>query len=91
MLHQRFLISGKVQGVFFRKYTQAKALELKLNGAVRNLSTGQVEAWASGEEESLMALEKWLWTGSPMCAVTNVEVFEAQKQSWEGFQIIASA
>ena len=91
MLHKRFLISGKVQGVFFRKYTQAKALELNLKGVVRNLSTAQVEAWASGEAENLMALEKWLWTGSPMCTVTNVEVFEAQEQSWEGFQIIASA
>jgi acylphosphatase len=47
----RYLVSGRVQGVGFRRFTCAKALELGLKGWVRNLSDGRVEVLALGSED----------------------------------------
>ena len=68
----RFLVSGKVQGVWFRASTREHALGLKLNGYARNLADGGVEVVASGDDAALDALEKWLWQGPPLAKVTEV-------------------
>ncbi len=88
---KRFKINGRVQGVFFRKFTQAKAQDLGLRGAVRNLSDGSVEAWAEGDLDSLKAFEEWLWQGSPQSQVSEVDVYTSESQDWTDFKIIASA
>ena len=66
----RFLVSGKVQGVWFRAATRERALALQLQGVARNLRDGSVEVVAVGEEASLDALEKWLWQGPPLAKVS---------------------
>lgn len=68
MPHKQLWISGKVQGVFFRKSTQARARELGLRGWVRNLADGRVELWAEGEAAALEALERWCEAGGPPAA-----------------------
>lgn len=66
-------VRGRVQGVFFRAYTEKTAKLLNLTGFVRNLDDGRVEIVAEGEEQKLDELLKWSYKGSPMAKVTGVE------------------
>jgi acylphosphatase len=70
----RICVSGLVQGVFFRHFTQVNARELKLRGWVRNLPDGRVEAEAVGERGLIEDLIKQLRVGPPASRVTGVEV-----------------
>jgi acylphosphatase len=73
-LRAHVFISGRVQGVSFRWYTQRKAQELKLTGWVRNLWDGQVEAVFEGDEEAVRQAVTWCHTGEPPARVTHVDV-----------------
>jgi acylphosphatase len=68
----RFLVSGQVQGVFYRGSTQRTARRLGLRGFARNLADGRVEVVACGDPVSLRALENWLWQGPPHAKVSGV-------------------
>ena len=68
----RFLVGGKVQGVWFRAATRERALALGLRGFARNLADGRVEVVASGAPEALDALERWLHEGPPLARVSGV-------------------
>jgi len=81
-------ISGKVQGVFFRAYTQKKAQELGLCGWVQNLPDGQVEVVAEGSKEMLEIFWQWCYQGSPSSKVTKVEAkWSEAMQEWKNFFI----
>ncbi len=69
-------VSGRVQGVFFRAYTQKEAYKLGLKGWVRNLPDGRVEAVFEGEDSAVEEIIKWCHKGSPGAIVTKVEVIE---------------
>lgn len=69
----RFLVSGRVQGVFFRASTQAQAQMLGLRGYARNLENGQVEVVAAGDTQALERLHAWLAEGPPQARVDRVE------------------
>lgn len=69
----RFIVAGRVQGVFFRASTQAEATRLGVRGHARNLADGRVEVLAAGTADALAALERWLWHGPPMARVDRVE------------------
>ena len=71
---RHIIISGKVQGVFFRKYAKQKADELKLTGWVKNTEAGNVELFAQGDENKIEALIQWCHQGSPKAEVESVEV-----------------
>lgn len=68
----RFLVAGRVQGVFFRASTRAQAERLGIRGSARNLADGRVEVIASGTEAALAELEQWLHSGPPGARVTGV-------------------
>jgi acylphosphatase len=70
------VISGRVQGVFFRARTQDMARALLLTGWVKNRSDGSVEAVFEGEEDDLKAMLAWCRKGPPAAKVTRVEVNE---------------
>ncbi|HSJ41006.1 MAG TPA: acylphosphatase, partial [Xanthobacteraceae bacterium] len=55
----RFVVSGRVQGVFFRASTRDEALRLGLTGHARNLPDGTVEVVACGDDTALVQLERW--------------------------------
>ena len=74
---RRFIISGKVQGVFFRASTRQQALSLNITGYARNLSNGGVEVFAAGTEQAVARLHQWLLQGPPTARVDRVEVTEA--------------
>ncbi len=74
----RIRISGRVQGVFFRAYTQEEALKLGLAGWVRNLPDGSVEAMVEGDAARVERMIAWCNSGSPQSAVSHVQVQEEQ-------------
>lgn len=68
----RAVISGKVQGVYFRVFTLEEAESLQLSGWVRNLETGEVETLFYGPEEKVEQLLEWLASGPPQGRVDSV-------------------
>jgi len=69
----RFIVSGKVQGVFFRASTGEQAQRLHLRGYARNLADGRVEVLAGGSADAIDALERWLAQGPPQARVDAVQ------------------
>ena len=69
----RFLVTGRVQGVFFRVSTARVARRLELTGYARNLADGRVEVLACGQTEALAELADWLWRGPPASSVSDVQ------------------
>ena len=83
----RFIVSGKVQGVFFRASTRAQALRIGLRGLARNLADGDVEVIAAGDAQALDRLEAWLRTGPPNARVTGVERDAFDGEVPDGFEV----
>ncbi|MEN9680994.1 MAG: hypothetical protein RLZZ627_887 [Pseudomonadota bacterium] len=73
----RVIVTGRVQGVFFRESTRRKAIELGLCGWVRNLPDLSVEWVAEGNTSAVQALIRWCREGGPMMArVDRVDVLD---------------
>jgi acylphosphatase len=68
------MISGRVQGVFFRDYTQRAAQERGILGWVMNTRDGRVEAVLEGEKEKVEDMIRWCHQGSPHSRVTEVSM-----------------
>lgn len=75
----RFVVSGKVQGVWFRASVREQALALGLRGYARNLDDGTVEVLAAGDDAAIDSLATWLRQGPPQARVDDV----ARSQSSE--------
>jgi acylphosphatase len=71
---KKCLVSGRVQGVFYRATTAQRARELGITGHAKNLPDGRVEVLACGDDNSVRELIEWLWTGSSASKVTAVAV-----------------
>jgi len=76
MACRRFLVSGHVQGVFFRASTRQQAMALGLTGYARNLPDGRVEVLACGDAAALQYLQSWLWEGPAQARVSDVQCEE---------------
>lgn len=82
------LVSGRVQGVWFRQSTKEMAEGLGLTGWVRNLEDGRVEVVATGEEKGVRQLEAWLGQGPELANVADVgSEFVENTQVFNGFEI----
>ncbi|MGQ0680360.1 MAG: acylphosphatase [Actinomycetota bacterium] len=81
------LVSGKVQGVFFRQQAQRLARSKGITGWVRNLSDGRVEAVFEGEASAVGEMVSWCHTGSREAAVAHVSVEWGEPQGARGFKI----
>ena len=77
----RFVIEGRVQGVWFRDSTRRKANELGVNGWVKNRDDGCVEVLAEGNKDAVEKLIKWCHEGPPNAAVTRVQ---ETREEWQG-------
>ncbi|HEV7489164.1 MAG TPA: acylphosphatase [Rhodanobacteraceae bacterium] len=84
----RFVVSGRVQGVFFRASTRAEAQRLGIAGSARNLDDGRVEVIAVGSDEALGAFERWLWQGPPSARVDAVAREGMVDRHAEGFRVL---
>jgi len=81
----RVLISGRVQGVWFRGWTAQEATRLALSGWVRNLKDGRVEALFSGAEEDVERILELCRQGPRMATVTDVVTEPAEPPAEQGF------
>lgn len=81
------LVSGRVQGVFFRAATRAEAARLGVTGWVRNLADGRVEVTAFGEREALEKLRLWLHSGPDRARVTEVASNPVEFQEYADFSV----
>jgi acylphosphatase len=84
----RVLIDGRVQGVCFRMETRRAAEERGVEGWVRSLPNGKVEAVFEGEDAKVQSMLQWCETGPPLARVNRVEVEnETPADEFEGFRI----
>jgi len=76
MKRMHVVISGRVQGVFFRAYTRETAMTLNLTGWVRNLYDGSVEAVFEGGDTNVQSMLEWCKKGPPHAVVRHVDASE---------------
>ena len=76
VIGRKYLVGGRVQGVFYRATAARHARELRITGYAVNLADGRVEVLAYGSEAALEELTRRLWVGSSASKVTSVEVTE---------------
>lgn len=87
-LKRKYAITGLVQGVWYRKCTADAAVEIGVDGYVRNLPNGSVEVLASGTEQQIAALESALWKGSPASKVEDIQIESTEDAVDSGFEVI---
>lgn len=79
------IVSGRVQGVFFRASTARQARALGVTGYARNLPDGRVEVLACGNADAVQMLCRWLETGPPAARVSDVRVENTSVEAPPGF------
>jgi acylphosphatase len=87
MKHFNIIVSGNVQGVFFRASARDVANQLKIKGYAQNKPDGSVYLEAEGEEEPLNQFVAWCRQGPPRAEVTNLSVTEAALHNFTAFEI----
>tara|TARA_A100001011_G_scaffold292702_1_gene304452 strand:- start:320 stop:595 length:276 start_codon:yes stop_codon:yes gene_type:complete len=89
MFKIRVMISGDVQGVFFRISTQDKARELELTGWVKNIFNNAVEILAEGDREKLSLFTGWLQLGPPNATIDKISIEweESSVKEFSSFEI----
>jgi acylphosphatase len=83
----RYIVHGRVQGVFFRASARDEAVRLGLTGCARNLADGRVEVLACGQPAAIAELERWLHHGPPLARVTSVERMAVDAKPPRDFQV----
>jgi acylphosphatase len=81
------LVSGRVQGVFFRRVASEQARGLGLAGWVRNRSDGRVEAVFEGTQDAVDRMVSWCHEGTPWSKVDRVEVSSEEPEGLNTFRI----
>ncbi len=81
------IISGKVQGVFFRANVRNKAVELGLKGYAKNLENGDVEVAAEGNEEKINELIDFIKKNPGHSKVENIKILEKMPENFKKFEI----
>ncbi len=84
--YRRYLISGRVQGVFFRASCAREAQRLGICGSAINLPDGRVEVQAAGPPDALSHLADWLHDGPPHARVDAVEAADIDPFEAAGFR-----
>ena len=87
LLGRSILVSGKVQGVFYRASTREVAIKLGLTGGVKNLPTGEVFIEVFGEPKTIEKLIVWCKKGPRLSAVDSVSVTSIPFRVEESFEI----
>jgi acylphosphatase len=87
MVRRRVVVSGRVQGVFFRDTTQKRAAQEGVAGWVRNRSDDNVEAVFEGDAETVERMIEFCRSGPDRADVRDVEVFEEEPEGLEAFEV----
>ena len=85
---RRVVVSGRVQGVFFRDSCRQEAARVGVAGWVRNTPEGDVEAWFEGEPEAVERLVTWCREGPSSADVDDVAVSNADPAGETGFRVL---
>ncbi len=81
-------VQGRVQGVFFRDYTQRQAQKLDIKGWVKNMPDGSVETILQGDASQVKRMLEWLENGSPQSRVEHVAVSQMDDaESYASFEV----
>ncbi|WP_049936132.1 acylphosphatase [Haloplanus natans] len=83
----RVYVSGRVQGVYYRANTRDAARARNVDGWVRNLDDGRVEAVFEGDEDAVEEMIEWCHTGSPAATVHDVDVSYEEPRNESGFSV----
>lgn len=82
----RVVVSGRVQGVFFRASTRDTAVRYGVRGFVRNLPDGRVEAVLQGDRAAVENVVAFMREGPPGAMVEEAQVeWRAPSEAWDGF------
>lgn len=81
------IVSGRVQGVFFRANVKNKANELGLMGYARNTPDGNVEVAAEGDENKISELIEFIRKGPGIASVAGIEIKHKEPENFKGFEV----
>ncbi len=84
---RRVVVTGRVQGVFFRDSCRQEAQSAGVDGWVRNTPEGTVEAWFEGPADAVERLVEWGRSGPRRADVDGVDVHEEDPTGHQGFGI----
>jgi acylphosphatase len=82
----KVMVTGRVQGVWYRAWTREEARDLGLDGWVRNRDDGSVEALLEGQPDDVEAMLRLLWSGPPLARVDDVVVENWGEPVSSGFE-----
>jgi acylphosphatase len=86
-VRKRLVISGRVQGVFFRDTCRRVAEEEKVSGWASNLSDGRVEVALEGDEDAVDRVVQWCREGTDWADVDSIEISDEEPEGASGFVI----
>jgi len=86
-VRRRAIVSGRVQGVFFRDSCRRQALAEGVDGWVRNRRDGGVEACFEGEADAVERMVEWCRRGPSRALVTRVDVSDEAPEGERGFRV----
>jgi acylphosphatase len=84
-VRKRIVVSGRVQGVFFRDSARNEASRLGIAGSARNMPDGTVEVVAEGDEDAVNQLIEWCRSGPSHADVEDVQVTDEEPEGASGF------
>jgi acylphosphatase len=87
VIRRRVLVSGRVQGVFFRDSVRRRAESRGVSGWATNRSDGAVEAVFEGDADAVSSLVEYCREGPRAAEVDDVEVFDEELEGLTGFEI----
>ena len=88
-IRKHVYLSGRVQGVGFRAFTVRKAQKLNINGWVKNLADGRVEAVLAGKKNNIKKMLELIQQGPSFAEVDNIEVEnEVYQDEYNGFDVL---
>lgn len=88
LIHRTLRITGKVQGVWYRKSAVEKGRELGLNGTAQNLPDGAVAVQVEGAPGGVEAFIAWCRSGPPLARVEAVAISEGTVIGLQGFHVV---
>ncbi|UYQ94281.1 acylphosphatase [Chitinophaga horti] len=88
ILHREILVTGRVQGVYFRASTKSAADRLQIKGAVKNTPDGHVWIAAEAPAAAMEAFIEWCKQGPPAAKVTGLDIKEGELQHYTSFEIL---
>ena len=81
------IVSGRVQGVYFRANVKNKATQLGLKGYAKNLESGDVEVVAQGDEKKVNELVDFIKKGPGVASVTGIQVKHKEPENFKNFEV----